>query len=306
MAGVGQPDLSLDRDRRADRSPTVSAVIPCYNGERFIGQAIRHLLDQTRPPDELIVVDDGSTDGSAAIIAEFPQVRLIRHEVNQGLPTGRNHAWQAATGEIIVYVDVDAYAAHGFVAAIVAAFDDPAVGAVSGAGHEVHGRPAANRWRQAYLPQNYGPEPRDDVPFLFGICASFRRSVLAEVGGFDPAFRTNGEDVDICLRLRHQGYRIVYTPAAEVYHHRDDDLRSLLAMIRRWWLWGHRAHLKNGVPYLWGHLKDTWKMMAYVVRRAWAERAPRLMGINLLFFVVAHWAILQARWLGPPSAEEAL
>lgn len=278
----------------------VTGVIPCFNGEAFVGEAIRRLQNQTRPLDELIIVDDGSTDRSLSIIQSFSNVVLIQHVKNMGLPAGRNNAWKAAKGEIIVYVDVDAYAAPDFVENIVSAYEDEQTGGVGGAGYEVHQKPSPNRWRQLFLSQNHGDIPLVDVPFLFGIGASFRRSVLEEVGGFDPVFTTNGEDVDICLRIRKKGYRLRYTPAAKLYHHRFDSWKSLRSMIFRWWYWGHIAHMKNDVPhYLYEHLRVTFRMMKHICSYAIRNMKPRLMCINLLFFYEALRAIVKARIVGP-------
>jgi GT2 family glycosyltransferase len=280
----------------------VTAVIPCYNGERFIGPAIEHLLNQTRKADEIIVVEDGSTDRSGEIISGYPEVKVIRHPKNLGLPTGRNNAWKAATGDIIVFVDVDAYAEPDFIEKILAVYEEEDIAGVSGAGFEVRGDSLANRWRQKFLAQNHGPKRVENPPFLFGICASYRRSVLEEIGGFDPAFHTNGEDVEICLRIKKKGYRLVYSPEAKVYHHRNDTIKSLRAMIYRWWFWGHKAHMKNRVPYFFKHLSETWGMMKYITKTALTERQGALLPVNALFFLMAVWAIFAARWSGPPLA----
>lgn len=273
----------------------ISAIIPCYNGEKFIGQAIQHILNQTHSADEIIIVDDGSTDRSAEIIDDFKEVKCITHPQNLGLPTARNNAMKEAIGEILVYIDVDAYPEPDFIEKILQAYTEENIGAVSGAGYEVRGDTTPNRWRQRFLPQNYGPEPKDNVPFLFGICASFRKSALLDVGGFDPIFRTNGEDVDVSIRLKKKGYRLVYSPFAKVNHHRNDDLKSLLAMIYRWWFWGHKAHLKNYVPYFKEHILITLRMLKHLFKVSIKERQKRFFLLNFLVGIAAFYAIIMAR-----------
>lgn len=91
--------------------PTISVIIPVYNGERFLAAAIRSVLEQTLPPDEIIVVDDGSTDGSAAIVAELASlsplpIRYVYQE-NQGSAAARNCALTVATGAMIAFMDAD-------------------------------------------------------------------------------------------------------------------------------------------------------------------------------------------------------
>lgn len=223
----------------------VSAVIPCYNGERFLGPAIEALLNQTRPADEVIVVDDGSTDGSAGVAQRYPQVRLIQHKGNKGLSQARNTALETAAGDTIVYTDVDAYADSGLIQAMVAEYTSDDIGGVGGQGIESNIRNIYDLWRKSHASQTSGDHPNRNAGFLWGLCSSFRKQALEKVGGFDTFYRTNAEDVDITLRLRKAGYRLVYTPDARVYHQRSDSYKSLMAMVYRWNYWGHVAHLKN-------------------------------------------------------------
>src|SRR5690348_2444557 len=85
----------------------VTASVPCYNGARWVAQTVAALREQTQPPDEILVIDDGSTDGSAALAA-LAGARVITHATNQGLAAGRNTALTEATGDVLVFVDVDA------------------------------------------------------------------------------------------------------------------------------------------------------------------------------------------------------
>ncbi len=286
---------------------SVTAVIPCYNGSRFIGEAIEHMLNQTRAPDEVIVVDDGSTDGSYEIIRGYTQVKVIRHTRNLGLPAARNNAWQAARGDIIVYVDVDAYAESGLIENILAEYTSEKIGGVGGAGYEVRSDNAPNLWRGKYLSQNLGPERVENPEFLYGICSSYRKSVLQELGGFDPLFATNGEDVDLSIRVRQKGYTLVYTPYAEVRHHRNDSIVTLAAMIYRWWRWGHYAHLKNKVPYLRLHLKQTIMMFRWIMKTSLNDRDWKLIPVNLVFLFMGIRGILAARLdrMSSPSQGQA-
>ena len=99
--------LPQPRVRRTAAAPTVSVIIPCYNAARYVGQAIGSVLEQTRPPLEVIVVDDGSTDGSADVVAGFGgSVRLICQD-NQGRAGAVRTALTVATGELVAFVDAD-------------------------------------------------------------------------------------------------------------------------------------------------------------------------------------------------------
>ena len=109
----------------------VSLAIPCYNGSQFLGLTLASVLAQTRLPDEILVVDDGSSDDSAPIVRQMEgQVRLAQHDRNRGLAAARNTAIRECSGEVIVFLDVDAYADAHSVEALLAEYSGPEVGGV--------------------------------------------------------------------------------------------------------------------------------------------------------------------------------
>ncbi len=236
---------------------TISVAVPCYNGGRYLAATIESLLDQTRPADEIMVVDDGSTDDSPAIAGRYP-VRLVQHERNRGLAVARNTALANAQGDILAYVDVDATADPALLEVLLAGYDGPDVGGVGGQGIESQIVSTADRWRRAHASQGYGQQARD-VKFLFGLCMSFRSSVLRQLTGFNESFTTNAEDVDMGLRVNAAGYRLRYLPQARVYHQRSDDEASLRRAMINWRVAGYRAKRLNG--------DRAWTMHAGTLRR---------------------------------------
>jgi len=104
-----------------------------------------------------------------------------------------------------------------------------------------------DRWRSEVLFQGWGEHYRSQVPFLFGLCSSYRRKVLEEIEGFDPYFKISGEDMDLSFRLQHAGYRLVYNPEAYVYHMRSDTYQSIVRMTYRHCFWGFVAQRKNSI-----------------------------------------------------------
>jgi O-antigen biosynthesis protein len=247
----------------------LSVAIPCYNGASHLGNCIQAVLKQTRTPDEVIVVDDGSTDASASIAAEYP-VRLLRHSGTQGLATGRNTALAAAEGDIIIYVDVDAYAAPDMLAMLSAELADPALGGVGGRGIEAVQETIYDRWRGLHASQGYGSRRRERCQYLFGLCMAYHRTALQAVGGFDTSFRTNAEDVDVGLRLNKAGYPLSYVPEAVVFHQRRDDHASLRRTMYQWYYWAFVAKAKNRAR--------PWTLAAGTLRRLlWSDTWPDLM-----------------------------
>ncbi len=207
------------------RWPRMSVVVCTYNGGRTIRDCLEGLRRLRYPDFELIVVDDGSTDTTAAIAQQY-DVHLIRTE-NRGLSSARNTGWQAATGEIIAYLDDDAYPDPDWLTHLAATFlrtNDVAVGgpniAPPGDG------PIAKC--VALAPGNpvhvmLTDREAEHIP---GCNMAFRREALAAIGGFDVQFRTAGDDVDVCWSLRERGWTLGFSPAAVVWHHRRNSLRA--------------------------------------------------------------------------------
>lgn len=268
----------------------ITVAIPCYNGSTYIGCAIESVLEQTRPADEILVVDDGSTDRSVEIIRLYP-VRLIQHHNNQGLAMARNSAIEAATGDVIVYIDADAIADSHLLATLISGYDSPQVGGVGGQGVECNIRSLADRWRQKHASQTHGDKPRD-VEFLYGLCMSFRLEALRQIGGFNPAFRTNAEDIDVSLRLRKAGYRLRYLPDARVYHQRMDDEASLARTMAAWYRAAYRA--------MWINNAQSWRLFAGTMRRLVMDPLSDLIAERDLNMAWMSWRIgwvkLRALW----------
>lgn len=218
----------------------ISVVVPCYNSEKVIGTCVKSVLLQN--PNEIIVVDDGSTDRTATI-AKSLGAKVIKHKTNLGIAAARNTGVQAAKGDIVLFVDSDCEADRNIVKKILENYQK-GVDGVGGRSVETGSSPA-DRWRQLTGGQGYGGEKKIGVPFLFGLCSSYRRSVLLEAGLFDETFRTNGEDVDMGLRLNKIGKTLVYAPGAKVIHYRRDTFWSLVRMVYRAYKFGYLAYLKN-------------------------------------------------------------
>ena len=189
--------------------PLVSAIVPIYNGERFLAQALDSALAQTWPELEIIVVDDGSTDASAAIAdayaASHPQVRVI-HQANQGLCHARNTALAAAQGEYFALLDADDIWLPHHLSDCVAVLECRPEVALVHADIERIDVDGASLGRNDRLWGRIG-----DDPFLAlylrheHVCcptAVFRRAAIERVGNFDPQFNRLGcEDRDLWLRM---------------------------------------------------------------------------------------------------------
>ncbi len=251
--------------------PTLTLAIPCYNGGPQLRQVLQAASALRPRPDELLFVDDGSTDGSTDLARECG-FQVLSHPQNRGLAAARNTALARARAELVLFLDADAVPRPDLARRITRGFEDPRLAGVGGQVLEPAAGDAAgalpDRWRGHFWRQTQGAEALADAPFLVGACCCLRREAALACGGFDEGYRTNGEDVDLSVRLRRAGHRLAYEPAAQVMHLRRDSVSSLLRMIYR--------HSRDQVRALRRHGESP----AAVVRNA-ARWGPVTLGSSL-------------------------
>jgi GT2 family glycosyltransferase len=208
-----------------------SVIVLSWNGMDYLDDCLNAVLSQDYPDFEVIVVDNGSTDGSPDLVAErFPQVQLVRNGRNLGFAAGNNVGLRAATGDVLVLLNQDTVVHDGWLAALVAAVDDPTVGIVGckllypdgtiqHAGAYLHGARGESEHIGRYEPNTGQHNRPTDVDFVTAASIALRRSTLVKIGpldeGFAPAYF---EDIDWCYRARAAGLRIVYWPDATLTH----------------------------------------------------------------------------------------
>jgi GT2 family glycosyltransferase len=205
--------------------PRISVVVCSYNGARTIRACLNGLTQLEYPSFEVIIVDDGSTDQTAAIASEYGFV-LISTE-NRGLSSARNTGLEAATGEIVAYIDDDAYPDRHWLTYLAATFMRTAHVGVGGPNI-----PPSGDGNTAECVANAPGGPYHvlisdtEAEHIPGCNMAFRKAALQAIGGFDPQFRTAGDDVDVCWRLRDRGWTLGFSPGAMVWHHRRNSTRA--------------------------------------------------------------------------------
>lgn len=225
LAAVSENYLSDHYALRAAPWPRVSVVVASYNGARTLEECLLSLQRLNYPNFEVIVIDDGSTDATAEIVVKF-SVRPI-HVPNGGLSQARNLGISAATGEIVAFLDSDAYADPDWLYYIVSALEEHEAAAVGG--------PNLSPPQDGFMAQCVDFAPGNPIHVLTddelaehvpGCNMAFRKEKLAQIGNFNPAHRAAGDDVDVCWKLLFRGEKVAFSSGAVVWHHRRPSLRT--------------------------------------------------------------------------------
>jgi GT2 family glycosyltransferase len=264
-----------------------SAVIPNWNGARFLPTCLDALAKQTHPNIEIIVADNASQDGSRELIkTRYPRVNLIELPTNRGFTGACNAGLKAAQGEFVALLNNDTEVDPGWAAAVVDAFQrHPEVGIVASKmllfDKRDHIHTAGDYFTVDGRAGNRGVWQRDEGQFdheeyVFSACggsSAYRRRLFDQVGLLDDDFFFSLEDMDMAWRAQLTGWRCLYTPAAIVYHHLSAtgggvtasyyDGRNLIFVL-----------VKNYPAALWR--KYGWQVLKAQFRLAWeALRAWR-------------------------------
>lgn len=212
--------------------PSISVVVCAYNAESTIAECLQAATALDYPNLEVLVVDDGSTDRTADIAETFPRARVLR-EPHGGLSVARNTGWREGRGDLIAYLDSDAFPSLEWPYYLALGLDGPMVGGVGG--------PNVPPASDGVAAQRVARSPGGPVHVLIsddraehipGCNMAFWKLVLAEVGGFDPVYTAAGDDVDLCWKVLDRGWDIGFHPAALVWHHRRGSVRAYLKQQR--------------------------------------------------------------------------
>ncbi|MCA9933140.1 MAG: glycosyltransferase family 2 protein [Ardenticatenaceae bacterium] len=212
--------------------PVASIIIPHLNGRHHLDDCFQSLRQQTFTDFEVILVDNGSSDGTQAYVREqFPEVRLLELGQNRGFTGACNAGWRAASGEFIILLNNDTEVAPDWLANVVDAFErHPEVGSIASKmllfDKRDHLHTAGDFVRVDGIPGNRGVWQKDEGQFdreeyVFSACggsAAYRQTMLAEIGFLDDDFFFSCEDVDMGWRVNLVGWRVLYVPTAVLYH----------------------------------------------------------------------------------------
>jgi hypothetical protein len=259
--------------------PRAAIVIPCWNGADWLPGCLGSVAAQTRPADEVVVVDNGSTDDSIAI-AEAAGATVLALGRNTGFAVAANRGIAATSAEVVALVNTDVVLAPDWLERALAALEaHPQAGSLATrmvdlADPEVL-YDAGDVLRRDGAAEQRGRFERDDGRFpageVFAACAGaalYRRTALDDVGGFDERLVLYYEDVDLGLRLRLRGWGCVYAPEA-VARHAGGGSSAALTGTSGWWV------ERNSLLLVAKAFPARWLPLVAYRQLAWAWHARR-------------------------------
>jgi cellulose synthase/poly-beta-1,6-N-acetylglucosamine synthase-like glycosyltransferase len=224
----------------------ISIVVPTYNGADRIGRTLKALEEQDFPGDyEIVVVDDGSTDGTADVVSEFKEVRLVCQK-NAGPAAARNRGVEECNGELVLFTDDDCVPREDWLRRMSEAFENEDVIGVKGA-YRTNQKEVVARFVQLEYEDKYRLlQKHENIDFIDTYSAGFRRDIFIESGGYDTTFPVAcAEDVELSFRLSTQGCKMRFVPDAIVYHTHPDSLWKYLRKKYKFSFWRIFAVKKN-------------------------------------------------------------
>ena len=259
---------------------SISVVIPAYNSHRTILDCVQACQRQTLAPLEIIVVDDGSSDGPYPQISGLDGVSVLRQQ-NMGPAAARNYGARIARGDIIAFTDADCIPRETWLESLANVLaDDSSCASVGG----IYGIANPHSW----LARAVHEEIRDrhsrfgeTVDFLGSFNLAVRRKAFLGVGGFDSAFRhASGEDNDLSYRLQDAGGVLRFTPLAEVLHHHPERLWPYLRTQARHGYWRIFLYTRHPARVRGDHYAGLADLLAPVLALAAPITFPLLVALH--------------------------
>ncbi|CAM5737574.1 polysaccharide deacetylase family protein [Streptomyces hirsutus] len=235
----------------------VTVLVPAYNEAKCIENTVRSLMDSDHPI-EVLVIDDGSSDGTARIVEAMglPNVRVIR-QLNAGKPAALNRGLANARYDIVVMMDGDTVFEPSTVRELVQPFGDPKVGAVAGNAKVGNKDSLIGAWQHIEYVMGFNLDRRmydilGCMPTIPGAVGAFRRSALVPIGGMSDD--TLAEDTDVTMALHRAGWRVVYAENARAWTEAPETVQQLWSQRYRWSygtmqaIWKHRRAVIDKGP----------------------------------------------------------
>lgn len=212
--------------------PLVSIIILNFNGRKILRKCLLNLNSLSYPKYEVIVVDNGSSDGSVEMVKNlFPNVKLIENKENLGFAEGNNVGAKVARGKYIAFLNNDAFPTPGWLQKLVGTAEkDPKIAIVGSKIYRYGSKKIESAGAIITYPLGVAPgrgagerdkgkySEVEEVAYVGGAALLIRKDVFEKLGGFDSLYFCYHEETDLCWRARLAGYKVIYDPDAIVYH----------------------------------------------------------------------------------------
>jgi GT2 family glycosyltransferase len=294
-------------------TPRVSVVVPVRNGARTLARTLPALAALEPPPDEIVLVDNASTDDTPARLAAFAAAAsrakvLVTREARRGASVARNAGARAATGEVLAFTDADCCPRVDWLAPLTAPLADATVGAVAGGLASTPPRTTVEAFGSLFTLQSPAAPARHTrwTPWAGGFPTAnlaVRRALFERLGGFDESVAIYGEDYDLCARLYATGAAIAYTPAAVVEHQHRTALRPMLRQafgFGRSHAWLMRRHVRRGLWLdlpRWSLVREAFPLPLWIDAGSPDKKALGLLALALAWPPAAALLPVYAGWL---------
>ncbi len=257
----------------------VSIIIPNYNGEHILGRSMMDVIaavDAYPQACEIIVVDDASRDNSCRLLAEkFPQIRVIRHQVNRGFAEAVHSGVKSSTYPILIFLNTDVFPDRDFMAPLIRWFERQDTFAVSPLILNPDGNPIRVSWNLSTLVRGEIRQTNWDLSdaldrarknqplkslFASGGSVAIRKEMFQELGGFLPIYKPfYYEDRDLCTRAWQRGWKTYFEPQSKVIHDHQSTISRFFA--------AHQIRVikrRNRLFYLWLHLSRRKLLLSHI------------------------------------------
>ena len=220
----------------------VSLYIPVYNGESTIESVLKSAFKLNPSPDEIIVINDGSSDNTSNILERYKdRISIFRNNINKGLAYSRNVGISKSRHENVASLDSDVEVSEDWLKnlfEVKTKFKSAICGGILL--EKYKDKNMYNQWRHVHATQNnYGKEDIENLKRpISGSNSLLSKTAWVKAGGYDEQYKTNGEDSTFCQKLLKCDYKISYSSKAKAYHLRNDNLISLVNSVRRAYIYG--------------------------------------------------------------------
>lgn len=246
----------------------VSVVIPNWNGKLLLEKHLKKVIDASRGS-QIIVADDGSTDGSVEFIKKkFPSVTVVGKSKREGFASTVNAGVAVTTSDIVVLLNSDVVPEPGFLEPLLIDFKDPAVFAVGclEISHEenkevLRGR-GLGKWVKGFYLHRRGTVKGSDTAWVSGGSGAFRKSMWIELGGMDTLYNPfYWEDIDLSYRARKAGWKIVFEPKSIIHHyHEEGKIKKEFAVSDI-----QRIAYRNQFIFIWKNATDAGLLLTHAM-----------------------------------------